>query len=269
MMTLDPRLHALRDGVEMLDGAARQVASPIANVHRAPLADAMQLTQALMGERVTVFETRDGWAWVKLARDGYVGFIEVRYLTEALTDATHRVCVPQTYFYAGPSIKTQPVVTLTMNALVTIESMDEKFAKLADGRFIFARHLKPVAEVEPDFVEVAQRFLHVPYLWGGKSALGLDCSGLCQLALEAAGVPSPRDSDMQEAVVGERLMLNDLDGLRRGDLVFWDGHVGIMADDENLLHANGHFMQVTMEPLRGAVERIARAYGAVTGVRRL
>ena len=266
-MERDPRLHALRDGMEIAGGAEGQVAAPIANVHRAANASSMQVTQALMGERVTVFETRDGWAWIKLARDGYVGFIEACCLADALSEPTHRVSVPQTYFYTGPSIKAQPVVTLTMNALVAVAVMDEKFARLADGRFIFAKHLKPVDVSEADFVAVAQQFLHVPYLWGGKSALGLDCSGLCQLALEATGTPCPRDSDMQEAL-GAPLLVNDLDGLRRGDLVFWDGHVGIMADGENLLHANGHFMQVTLEPLRGAVERIARAHGAVTGVRR-
>ena len=268
-MGLDPRLHALRDGQEIFSGADWQIASAIANVHRAPDAGSMQLTQALMGERVTVFEARTGWAWVKLARDGYVGFIDFGALTETTSTPTHRVSVPQTYFYTGPNIKSQPVATLTMNALVTVDAADEKFARLADGRCIFAKHLKPVDEVETDFVAVAQRFLHVPYLWGGKSALGLDCSGLCQLALEATGTACPRDSDMQENALGSALLVNDLDGLKRGDLVFWDGHVGIMADGENLLHANGHFMQVTLEPLRGAVERIGKAHGNVTSVKRL
>ena len=262
-------LHAVRDDVEMTGGEIRQVTAPVANVHRGQSRDAMQVTQALMGERALVFEARDGWTWVKLLRDGYVGCIEDHLLSSSPVEPTHRVAVPQTFLYAGANIKSQPVVTLTLNALVRVAGGDEKFAVLEDGRCIFARHLKPAAESEADFVEVAKQFLHAPYLWGGKSALGLDCSGLCQLALEAAGIAAPRDADMQEAALGSPVMANDLDGLKRGDLVFWDGHVGIMADAANLLHANGFHMQVVLEPLRGAAERIARSYGAITSIKRL
>ena len=110
---------------------------------------------------------------------------------------------------------------------------------------------------------------HVPSYWGGKSVQGLDCSGLVQLAFEACGRPALRDSDMQEATLGEPLLVNDLEGLRRGDLVFWKGHVGIMTDERTLLHANGHHMMVVAEPLDHAVERIARSYGDITRIRRI
>jgi cell wall-associated NlpC family hydrolase len=265
----DPRLHPLRDGVELAPIAHRQVSLPVASVHGAPREDARQVTQALMGERAAILEIRDGWAWVRLERDGYVGFIRSENLSEQTAAATHRVTVPHTFIYPGADIKSQPATILTLNAQLSVESADEKFAKLASGGYIFARHLSPVAEHAADFVATATMFLHAPYLWGGKSSLGLDCSGLVQLALEASGRDCPRDSDMQESALGASVMANDLDGLKRGDLVFWDGHVGIMADSANLLHANGHFMQVTIEPLRGAVERIATAYGAITSIKRL
>jgi cell wall-associated NlpC family hydrolase len=281
MTKLDPRLHAYRPDLAdaQLEGlveaerfvAARrmQVVEPVIGVHKAPRFDAMQLTQALMGETVNVFAENEGWAWVQLERDGYVGYVNANALSANVAAPTHRVAVPSTFLYNEPNLKTQPAILLTMNAQVIVTGGDEKFAKLANGRFVFARHLRPAVEFETDFVAVSSMFRHVPYYWGGKSVQGLDCSGLVQLALEAAGVAAPRDSDMQEEMLGTRLMVNDLDGLVRGDLVFWKGHVGIMTDATTLLHANGYHMMVVEEPLRDAVARIASSYGEVTSVKRL
>jgi cell wall-associated NlpC family hydrolase len=155
-----------------------------------------------------------------------------------------------------------------MNARLDIVESGEKFSRLSGGRFVFTKHIRPLNETEADFVSVAEKFLDVPYYWGGKTSQGLDCSGLVQTALEASGVFSPRDTDMQELQLGQRLLVNDLDGLRRGDLVFWKGHVGIMADQKTLLHANGHHMLTVKEPLSEAVTRIAGIYGQVTSIRR-
>jgi cell wall-associated NlpC family hydrolase len=145
------------------------------------------------------------------------------------------------------------------------------FSRLADGSFVPARHIAELGRNMPDFVAVAERFLGVPYLWGGKTRLGLDCSGLVQVALDAAGLGCPRDSDMQQAELGRPVpVLDNLDGLERGDLVFWKGHVGIMTDAFLLLHANAHHMGVAIEPLRAAVDRIARSGGGpVTAIKRL
>lgn len=281
MNKIDPRLHAIRADLadarlgavageaRLVEGELREVATPLLSLHREPRFDARLDTQALMGERVRVFDMREGWAWLQLESDGYVGYAAQDELIAAGSAATHRVAVPSTFMFPAPDIKSQPTVTLTLNAAVRVLRQDERFAHLANGRFVVASHLKPLSDVEIDFVAVAETYRHVPYLWGGKSVLGLDCSGLVQLSLQAAGRSSPRDSDMQEKTLGRALPKDDLDALKRGDLVFWDGHVGIMADQRMLLHANGHFMQVTLEPLKTAVERIAARYGKITSIKRL
>ena len=281
MNSLDPRLHAFRP--DLADAALRGtveaqrfveprlmlVVEPVVSVHKVPRFDSMQLTQALMGETVKLFHEEEGWAWVQLARDGYVGYVNGNALSSDVSQPTHRVAVPSTFMYPEPGLKTQPAVALTLNAEVTVLAESGAFSRLANGRFVFTAHLKPIGVFETDFAGVAEMFRHVPYYWGGKSVQGLDCSGLVQLSLEAAGIPAPRDSDMQENTLGRKLMVNDLDALTRGDLVFWNGHVGIMTDGTTLLHANGHHMMVVAEPLKDAVERIAARYGEITSIRRL
>ena len=280
MSKLDPRLHAYRPDladialvgqVEARNFVAPrlvQVIEPVITVHKAPRFDAMQLTQALFGETVKLFHEEEGWAWVQLGRDGYVGYVNGNALSSQVSVPTHRVAVPSTFMYPEASLKTQPAIHLTLNAQVTVKAENGAYSQLSNGRFVFTAHLKRVDDVEADFVAVAEMFRHVPYYWGGKSVHGLDCSGLVQLSLEACGQTALRDSDMQEATLGERLMVNDLDALKRGDLVFWDGHVGIMTDERTLLHANGHHMMVVAEPLKEAVDRIAARYGQLTCVRR-
>ncbi len=281
MNKIDPRLNALRGdiadarlaavakGARLVEGQAREVAVPLLSLHCEPRFDARLDTQGLLGERVRVFDVQEGWAWLQLEADGYVGYAAEDDLALPRVASTHRIAVPSTFMFPAPDIKSQPVVTVTMNARVAVIGGDERFAHLANGRFIIARHLKPLDESELDFVAVAEAYLHVPYLWGGKSVLGLDCSGLVQLSLEAAGESSPRDSDMQEVQLGRALPKDDLASLQRGDLVFWEDHVGIMTDARMLLHANGHFMQVTHEPLLAAVTRIAQRDSQVTAIRRL
>lgn len=280
MSKFDSRLHAVRpdladvnlqgqvEALRFVVPSPAQIAVPIAAVHKAPHGDAMQVTQALMGEPVQVFETREGWAWVQLAADGYVGYVPAAALSNDVAAATHRVAVPSTLLYPAADLKSQPATPVTLNARLTVVAEDGKFLRLADGRHVYAAHVKPADQFESGFVAIAEMFRHVPYYWGGKTVQGLDCSGLVQLSLEACGVQAPRDSDMQERALGQPLLVNDLDGLKRGDLVFWNGHVGIMTDPETLLHANGHHMMVVAEPLREAVARIAASYGAISAIKR-
>jgi cell wall-associated NlpC family hydrolase len=254
-----------------VDGEARVVIDPVAPVRQRPSHDALLDTEALHGERVTVYETtEEGWCWGQLEADGYVGWLPANALTAPSDDATHKVIALRTLVFPGPSIKQPPLMALPLGARIKVAGTQDGFAVTPRGGFLPPQHLAPLDTRESDFVAVAERFLGAPYLWGGKTALGLDCSALVQVALTACGVACPRDSDMQEAALGVPLPWSgDATVLRRGDLVFWKGHVGIMRDMTTLLHANAHHMAVAMEPVAEAIARIAAAGLEVKSVKRL
>jgi cell wall-associated NlpC family hydrolase len=245
-----------------------EVAEPQAPLRHAPFPDAPLDTEALKGERVAVYETEEGWAHSRLETDGYVGYLPANALREAGPPPTHKVTALRTLVFPGPSIKLPPLEALPMGSRLAIARVEGALAVTASGGYLPARHLSPIDAMETDFVAVAERFLGAPYLWGGKTSLGLDCSGLVQVALAACGVPCPRDSHMQEAVVGAALPL-DLDKLKRGDLVFWKGHVAIARDAATLIHANAFHMEVAIEPVTEAVARIRAAGIEVSSVRRI
>lgn len=218
--------------------------------------------EVLFGEMVTVFDETDGWAWVQLHRDNYVGYVPAQGLSNERLAATHRVAAVGTFIYPEPNIKTVPLAHLSLNATVTVRETNDRFAALATGGYLMARHLNDIERHARDFVDIAERLVGTPYLWGGRTRLGFDCSGLVQLAMEAAGLQCPRDTDMQSAEVGTSIVVNaKFDNLERGDLIFWPGHVGIMIDSVMLLHANGHHMSTVVEPLSQAITRIARDAG--------
>jgi cell wall-associated NlpC family hydrolase len=263
-------LRGLVDAPRHVKGESKRVIAASAPLRRSPQADAALETEALHGESVTVYDESEGWAWVQLDRDQYVGYLPDAALA-APSEPTHRVAELRTHAYPGPSIKLPPRMALSLGARLTIVRREGDFAVSADGLLIFARHLAESSAHEPDYVAVAERFLETPYLWGGRTSEGIDCSGLVQTALAAAGLASPRDSDMQEAALGAPIAIDDpRTPLARGDLVFWKGHVGIMRDSTTLLHANGWRMKVASEPLAEARNRIAAGGGGnVTRVRRL
>ena len=251
------------------DGRVYEVTDPVAPVRHAPSPDAPLDTEALKGERVTVYETTDeGWAWGQLDADGYVGFLPAAALRDPGAPPTHKVAVLRTLVFPGPSIKLPPTEGLSLGCRLVVARSDPPFAITDSGGYVPARHLVPLDSNESDFVAVAERFLGAPYLWGGKSSLGLDCSGLVQLALNACGIPCPRDSDMQEHALGT-LIASDFSALRRGDLLFWKGHVGIARDQTTLIHSNAFHMSVVAEPISQAIGRIRADGSEPTGVRRL
>jgi len=264
---------SLRGKVEaarFVEGRERRILSASAPLRRAPDAEAPLETEALHGEIAVVYEESGDWAWAQLARDSYVGYLPTAALA-APVEPTHRVAALRTHAYPRASVREPPRFALSLGALLRVERLDGDFAVTRDGLYVYARHLARIDSFEPDFVAVAERFVETPYLWGGRTSEGIDCSGLIQSALGAAGIRAPRDSDMMEAALGAPLPVEDaLNRLRRGDLIFWKGHVGVMRDAETLLHANGWRMKVVSEPLNEARARIAdQTQGAITSIRRL
>lgn len=277
-MTLDRRLTLARPNLAdlALEGIvaaerydapkARRVTAPTAALRKTPAPDAEQESQLLLGERFCVLDTRDGFAWGQAARDGYVGWIAEADLGPPGEPPTHQVAVLRTYGFSEPDIKSRPVGLYSLNSLVTVEAREGRFAKGAGAGWFIEAHLAPIGEAKAvDPAGVALSFLGAPYQWGGRESLGLDCSGLVQQALAATGKAVPRDTDMQ---FGFFQPIDEAER-RRGDLVFWKGHVAILLDPDTIVHANAHHMAVAVEPLAEALARIeAAGVGKPTGWRR-
>ncbi len=281
---LDPRVNAVRadlageylrgrvEAPRFSKGELRQVVACCAPLRRGAGHEFVLDSELLFGERVTVFESLDGWAWCQSCRDDYVGYVPASALGPGGPDATHRVSALCSHIYPEPDIKSPPLGALKMNARVAVGEKVDRFAELYDrGGFVFSGHLSGIGVTGDDFVAVAEMFPGVPYLWGGRSNDGLDCSALVQLALHATGKPCPRDSDLQESSLGRSIEVKiGLTDLERGDLLFWQGHVGIMLDGETLLHATAHTMMVVSELLRPAIQRIENSGGGeISAIRRL
>ena len=278
----DPRLTPARPDLaaKYLEGkiaAARfvigdefEIADALAPLRERPSSDAMLLTQALKGERVTIYDRNsEGFAWGQLNGDGYVGWLPDRALAKPAAVPTHKITSLRTFAFPGPSIKLPPIETLVMGALITVAREDGPFAVTREGWYLPRQHIGSIERHAEDFVAVAERFAGTPYLWGGKSSLGIDCSGLVQVSLNAAGTGCPRDSDMQQDGLGRALDLPESGKLQRGDLIFWKGHVAIVRDADSIVHANAHHMVTVIENTSDAIARIKSAGSEITAIKRL
>jgi hypothetical protein len=253
------------EATRFVAGAAHTIARGRVALRNKPATDAVQDDELLFGEIFTVYDSKDGWAWGQASLDGYVGYVHTISCGDPIVP-DHRVIALSTPLLTGHDIKRATRDLLPLNAQVKVLERVDGFARIAPDGYVFAGHLAPLANVASDWVATAERFVGTPYVWGGKTHAGVDCSGLVQTALAAAGITCPRDTDQQEHALG-----TDCQSLprQRGDLVFWNGHVAIMLDAVRLIHANAFHMQVESETLADAIARIAPAAGPVTAIKRL
>ena len=272
---LDQRLNAFRP--DLADVRLREVvrAERYVSAERAritvgkaplrpkPKADTSIDTELLYGETVDLFERDRGWAWVQSRVDSYVGYVEESALGPGPGEITHTVSALRTYIYPEPDLKSPPLSLISMNAkLSATENISDGFIALHDEGWVFKRHVAPLGSFDADHCAVAMRFLGTPYLWGGRSSLGLDCSALVQMSLIRCGINVPRDSDMQENMIGrEAICEPDFSDVRRGDIIYWKGHCGIWIDQATFIHANATDMAVAVQPLKHILSYISETTG--------
>jgi cell wall-associated NlpC family hydrolase len=278
----DPRLTPARpdlaakylegkvEAKRFVSGEAFEIADALAPLREGPSSDAALLTQALKGERAIIYDRDgEGWAWGQLNSDGYVGWLPDRALTRPAGKPTHKITSLRTFAFPGPSIKLPPADTLVLGSMITVMREDGPFAVTREGWYLPRQHVGSIDSHAADFVAVAEQFAGTPYLWGGKSALGIDCSGLVQVSLNAAGTGCPRDSDMQQDGLGRTLDPSEANTLMRGDLIFWKGHVAIVRDAGTIVHANAHHMATVIEGTHEAIARIKAAGSEIMAIKRL
>lgn len=291
--THDPRLTPARDDLaagflrgsvaakQFVDGKPMECAAAVAPILKSPSTQAMRETELLLGEPFTVFEEKSGWAWGQSGLDGYVGYVPAGALCPVIGEKTLRVTALRTFVFSAAHIKSTPYAMVSMNSIFTLSqnaNADAAFTAVVmpggDIGYIVNDHCNAIHQTSTDYVCEAEKFLHAPYLWGGRSSLGLDCSALVQhalsrsLAIKTGDEPVLRDTDMQEKSCGT-FVSKTLDGeLHRGDLIFWKGHVGIMMDSQYMIHANGTYMMVSINDVHAFAQQVAQSSGSVTSVKR-
>lgn len=278
----DPRRNAYREDLAakelegvvdaggFSEGELQQIVAQSTGFRATPDKQAPLVTEGLFGETVKIFEQNSEWSWGQLQRDGYVGYLATEDLTHELTSSTHFVSAPCTFVFSQPDIKSQPALMLSLNSNVQVTDEDGNFLRIGKIGFIYKRHLSASGERASDYVSIAEKFCGTPYLWGGCQRMGIDCSGLVQMSMMSAGIRTPRDSDMQEEELGEIIEGSGARKiLKRGDLVFWSGHVGIMCNGQDMVHASAFHMSTEIEPLDLAIVRIRQSGKQVSSFRRL
>jgi cell wall-associated NlpC family hydrolase len=279
---LDPNLHPYRadiaaiklkglvESARFVEPVAYQVTGGVASLRKIGAEDGEQLSQALHGETIDIYEEVGGFGWGQMRSDGYVGWFDMVALSSPVLTVTRKVNTLRTYAYSSPSAKAPPHFLLSLGARIC-ETADREngFVFCERAGWVYDAHLSGLTDYAKDGVSVAEQFLNAPYQWGGVESLGLDCSGLIQTAYKAAGVTMPRDSYVQRTIGTPVTMGPVFSGLKRGDIVCWDQHVALMVNATDIIHANSFHLKVTREPLATAAPRVSQKYGPILSVRRL
>ena len=263
----DPREYAYKAGLaadymrgligsqKFVVGKMFQVKINVASLKKSPDQSSEQVSELLFGEEIIIYEIVNAWAWGQSQTDGYVGYVSMDHISSKVQENTHEVTALRAFVYRQPDIKAPTITCLSMSSQLSITHSKGLFAHIENLGWIFEKSIRALGGIESDFVSVAQKFTGTPYLWGGRSSFGIDCSGLVQLSLRGVGVLCPRDTDQQASSVGSPIN-DEITKLLRGDLIYMNGHVAIMVDPNTILHANAFHMSVEHESLDGFLSRL-------------
>jgi len=256
--------------MKLLTGQKLKIINNYTPIKCKPDSNSETISEALYGENFILKKIYKKWLWGKLETDDYEGFISIDSISNKKYEHTHYVSKLRTYTYSKPDIKSVTTDILSINSLITIIDEIKGFSKLNNNDYIFTEHIELESNKNNNYIDTAIKFTNTPYKWGGRTSFGIDCSGLVQLSLMSSGYKCPRDSQMQNKVLGKNIPIQTYhDNLKRGDLIFWDGHVGIMVSSENIIHANSFSMDTKIEKIIDADTRIKSNGNRISSIKRI